>query len=67
MTELTNDKTVATNTFTAGRQICEIVCLVAGEHVYNMTNIGLNIYSNMFYDPMKKEGRVTLARGDSST
>ena len=67
MTELTNDKTVATNTFTAVRRICEIVWLVANEHVYNMTNIGLNIHSNMFGDPTKKEGRVTLARVDSST
>jgi len=27
------------------REICEIVWLVASEHLYNMTNIGLNIHS----------------------
>jgi len=30
------------------REICEIVWLVASEHVYNITNIGLNIHSDMF-------------------
>jgi hypothetical protein len=29
------------------REICEIVWLVASEHVYNVTNIGLNIHSDM--------------------
>jgi alkylhydroperoxidase family enzyme len=29
------------------RQICEIVWLVASEHFYNITNIGLNIHSDM--------------------
>ena len=29
------------------RAICEIVWLVASEHVYNMTNIGLNIHSDL--------------------
>jgi alkylhydroperoxidase family enzyme len=28
------------------RQICEILWLVATEHVYNITNIGLNIHSD---------------------
>ncbi len=28
------------------REICEIVWLVASEHLYNMTNIGLNIHSD---------------------
>jgi hypothetical protein len=32
------------------RQICEIVWLVASEHFYNMTNIGLNIESDMLCD-----------------
>ena len=32
------------------REICEIVWLVATEHVYNMTNIGLNIHSDMLCD-----------------
>ncbi len=37
------------------REICEIVWLVASEHLYNMTNIGLNIHSNMLCDISKKK------------
>jgi alkylhydroperoxidase family enzyme len=53
VTELTRDKQVDPETFRrmAGfyseREICEIVWLVASEHVYNMTNIGLNIHADM--------------------
>ena len=53
VTELTRDKHVEPATFArlAGgyseREICEIVWLVASEHVYNMTNIGLNIHADM--------------------
>jgi alkylhydroperoxidase family enzyme len=56
VTELTKDKKVNPNTFTrmaryySERQICEIVWLVASEHLYNMTNIGLNIHSDMLCD-----------------
>jgi alkylhydroperoxidase family enzyme len=56
VTELTRDKKVDPKTFTrmAGyyseRAICEIVWLVASEHFYNMTNIGLNIHSDMLCD-----------------
>jgi len=32
------------------RLICKIVWLVASEHLYNMTNIGLNIHSDMLCD-----------------
>jgi hypothetical protein len=32
------------------REICEIVWLVASEHFYNMTNIGMNIESDMLCD-----------------
>jgi len=32
------------------RAICEIVWLVASEHLYNLTNIGLNIHSDMLCD-----------------
>jgi len=52
VTELTRTKTVKSATIArlAGhyseRQICEIVWLVASEHVYNLTNIGLNIHSD---------------------
>ena len=51
-TELTKDKKVAPATFArlqrhyGEREICDIVWLVASEHVYNLTNIGLNIGSD---------------------
>ncbi len=60
VTELTKDKKVNIDTFTrmAGyyseREICEIVWLVASEHFYNMTNIGLNIESDMLCDISRK-------------
>jgi alkylhydroperoxidase family enzyme len=53
VTELTKQKKVDADTFArmsdyySERQICEIVWLVASEHLYNMTNIGLNIHSDM--------------------
>ena len=53
VTELTREKKVAPDTFArlarhfSERQICEIVWLVATEHIYNLTNIGLNIHSDM--------------------
>jgi len=52
-TELTKEKKVNPTTFTrlrryySEREICEIVYIIASEHVYNMTNIGLNIHSDM--------------------
>ncbi|MGH6840243.1 MAG: carboxymuconolactone decarboxylase family protein [Methylocella sp.] len=55
-TELTKDKRVSPDTFArmsrfySERQICEIVWLVASEHFYNVTNIGLNIHSDMLCD-----------------
>jgi alkylhydroperoxidase family enzyme len=55
-TELTRNKKVNLETFAhlknhfSERQICEIVYLVASEHVYNLTNIGLNIHSDMLCD-----------------
>ena len=56
VTELTRDKKVDPKTFARltahypERAICEIVWLVASEHFYNMTNIGLNIHSDMLCD-----------------
>ena len=56
VTELTKDKKVDPNTFArmsghySDRAICEIVWLVASEHFYNMTNLGLNIHSDMLCD-----------------
>lgn len=51
-TELTEDRHVRPDTFAAlsrhysEREICEIVWLVASEHLYNINNIGLNIGSD---------------------
>jgi alkylhydroperoxidase family enzyme len=56
VTELTRDKKVSPDTFSrmsgyySERAICEIVWLVASEHFYNLTNIGLNIHSDMLCD-----------------
>jgi alkylhydroperoxidase family enzyme len=61
VTELTKYKKVNPDTFTrlakyySDREICEIVYLVASEHVYNITNIGLNIHSDMLCDISKKK------------
>ncbi len=55
-TELTRDKRVAPETFArlkshyGEREICDIVWLVASEHIYNLTNIGLNIGSDGLCD-----------------
>jgi alkylhydroperoxidase family enzyme len=60
VTELTINKTVNPSTFArmsrcySERAICEIVWLVASEHFYNLTNIGLNIHSDMVCDTVKK-------------
>ena len=56
VTELTKYKKVNPDTFArmpryySEREICEIVWLIASEHIYNMTNIGLNIHSDMLCD-----------------
>jgi alkylhydroperoxidase family enzyme len=61
VTELTTDKQVNLNTFArlsahySEREICEIVWLVASEHLYNLTNIGLNIHSDMLCDVSRKK------------
>ena len=60
VTELTKEKKVEPDTFArmsrhySEREICEIVWLVASEHLYNMTNIGLNIHSDMLCDISRK-------------
>lgn len=60
VTELTADKMVNPGTFAkmarhySERVICEIVWLVASEHVYNMTNLGLNIHSDMLCNINRK-------------
>jgi len=59
--ELTTEKKVDKETFNrlsgyySEREICEIVWLVASEHLYNITNIGLNIHSDMLCDITKKK------------
>ena len=61
VTELTRDKKVYPETFArlskhfSERAICEIVHVVATEHVYNITNIGLNIHSDMLCDVSKRK------------
>jgi alkylhydroperoxidase family enzyme len=60
VTALTRDKKVTPETFArlaehySERAICEIVWLVASEHFYNLTNIGLNIHSDMLCDISRK-------------
>ena len=61
VSELTKEKKVSPETFArlrrhySEREICEIVWLVASEHLYNMTNIGLNIHSDMLCDISRKK------------
>jgi alkylhydroperoxidase family enzyme len=68
VTELTRDKKVSPDTFHrlsqfySERAICEIVWLVASEHVYNLTNIGLNIHSDMLCD-ISARSVVAASRG----
>jgi len=60
VSELTMSKNVNPGTFArlaqhySDREICEIVWLVASEHVYNMTNLGLNIHSDLLCDISRK-------------
>jgi len=60
VTELTRDKKIEASTFAglsrfySERAICEIVWLVASEHLYNLTNLGLNIHSDMLCDINQK-------------
>jgi alkylhydroperoxidase family enzyme len=67
VTELTKEKKVDPDTFDrltqyySERAICELLWLVASEHLYNITNIGLNIHSDMLCDitRKKKGGQVS--------
>jgi len=60
VTELTRNKAVQPETFKRVAQhyselaICEMVWLVASEHFYNMTNLGLNIHTDMLCDIARK-------------
>lgn len=61
VTDLTKRKEVNPDTFArmrsyySERAVCEIVWLVASEHFYNITNIGLNIHSDMLCDIARKK------------
>jgi len=61
VTELTEEKKVNPITFAhlkrfySERAICEIVWLVASEHVSNLTNIGLNIHSDDLCQIVRKK------------
>jgi alkylhydroperoxidase family enzyme len=61
VSELTREKKVHPATFKrmsgffSEREICEIVWLVASEHLYNITNIGLNVHSDMLCDISRKK------------
>ena len=71
--ELSRDKQVSQSTFNrlAGyyseREICEIVWLVASEHLYNMTNIGMNIHSDRLCDIGRKSRSAGSAQVVSSS
>jgi alkylhydroperoxidase family enzyme len=64
VTELTKHKKVSSDTFArlsryySEREICEIVWLAASEHLYNITNIGLNIHSDMLCDITRKQQKA---------
>jgi alkylhydroperoxidase family enzyme len=72
VTELARDKKVEPETFSrlarfySERQICEIVWLVASEHFYNLTNIALNVHSDMFCDVGKRASEVVEPRPESA-
>ena len=61
VTELTRDKQVSQAMLErlarhySERAICDIVWLVASEHFYNRTNIGLNIHSDMLCEISRKK------------
>ena len=61
VTALTKEKKVGPDIFArlsrhfSEQEICEIVWLAASEHLYNMTNIGLNIHSDMLCDISRRQ------------
>ncbi|RDC64228.1 carboxymuconolactone decarboxylase family protein [Adhaeribacter pallidiroseus] len=65
-TELTRDKKVEPGTFQrltqfySEREICDIIYLIVSEHVYNLTNIGLNIHSDMLCDVTKNKKQPSV-------
>ncbi len=63
-TELTSNKEVTPETFEqlkryySEREVCDIVWLVASEHLYNITNIGLNIGSDGLCELRPKRAEI---------
>ena len=72
VTELARDKKIEPETFSrlarfySERQICEIVWLVASEHFYNITNIALNVHSDMFCDIGNRASEAAETRPESA-
>jgi alkylhydroperoxidase family enzyme len=66
-TEVTREKRVQPETFARLRKhysepaICEIAWLIASEHFYNISNISLNIHSDMLCDISRKSRVQELA------
>lgn len=68
--ELTRDRHVSPDTFErlashySEREICDIVWLVASEHLYNVSNIGLNIGSDGLCELVDSPGPARRATSD---
>jgi alkylhydroperoxidase family enzyme len=66
-TELTRNRRVTPETFArlkqhySEREICDVVWLVASEHLYNVTNIGLNIGSDGLCELAARQRSATAA------
>ncbi|MFZ0181138.1 MAG: carboxymuconolactone decarboxylase family protein [Candidatus Dormiibacterota bacterium] len=64
VTDLTQSKAVSGDTFAklathyTEREICDIVWIVASEHLYNLSNIGLNIGSDGMCDIVRRKRRA---------
>ena len=71
VSELVQHRTVSPGTFAelsrhyTEREICDIVWLVASEHVYNMTNIGLGIGSDGMCDRREARSDSTVTAAPS--
>ena len=71
-TELTRDRAVSPETFErlrghySEREICDIVWLVASEHLYNISNVGLNIGSDGLCELSRQRALVESRRGAAS-
>jgi alkylhydroperoxidase family enzyme len=67
VTELTRDKKVNPETFArlaqhyTERELCEISWVVASEHFYNLSNISMNIHSDMLCDISKKRKAAAIS------